>query len=240
MWKREAIMLLPPDGQVTPFRTGDDGTFKAGRPGGHRYADLGNGTILDRFTSLVWARRPERIIPGVSGVVASNEAQAACGNWATGTVYAAADVVAQGGLFYVCAVAHTSGTFATDLAASPPKWRQTLWTASAANLTTPATMTWANAVDNCLALVFAGFDDWRLPNAFELISLYDLSRTAPSANVTAFPTMQTSQSYWTSTIYSANTGYAHYVSFAGGVNSAVAGVGSSYNVRPVRGGRVNG
>jgi hypothetical protein len=42
------------------------------------------------------------------------------GNWATSTVYAVGDLVSQGSVTYVAAVAHTSGTFATDLAAG--KW----------------------------------------------------------------------------------------------------------------------
>lgn len=42
------------------------------------------------------------------------------GNWATATSYALRDFVNNGGQSYVCAVAHTSGTFATDLAAG--KW----------------------------------------------------------------------------------------------------------------------
>lgn len=40
--------------------------------------------------------------------------------WVTGTAYVVGDVVLQGSNCYVCATAHTSGTFATDLAAS--KW----------------------------------------------------------------------------------------------------------------------
>lgn len=40
--------------------------------------------------------------------------------WATGTVYAVGDVVTQTGNTYACVTAHTSGTFATDLAAA--KW----------------------------------------------------------------------------------------------------------------------
>ena len=40
------------------------------------------------------------------------------GAWATATVYAVGNVVATGGTTYVCAVAHTAGTFATDLAAN--------------------------------------------------------------------------------------------------------------------------
>jgi hypothetical protein len=39
------------------------------------------------------------------------------GDWLTGTVYALQDIVYNGGSSYVCEEAHTSGTFATDLAA---------------------------------------------------------------------------------------------------------------------------
>lgn len=42
------------------------------------------------------------------------------GAWVTATEYAVMDMVDQGGSTYVCAVAHTSGTFATDFAAN--KW----------------------------------------------------------------------------------------------------------------------
>lgn len=42
------------------------------------------------------------------------------GNWGTSTAYAVGDVATQGGQRYACRVAHTAGTFATDLAAS--KW----------------------------------------------------------------------------------------------------------------------
>lgn len=42
------------------------------------------------------------------------------GNWVTVTAYAVNDLVMSSGIVYVCQVAHTSGTFATDLAAG--KW----------------------------------------------------------------------------------------------------------------------
>jgi hypothetical protein len=42
------------------------------------------------------------------------------GAWATSTSYAVKDLVSNSGSSYVCAVAHTGGTFATDLAAG--KW----------------------------------------------------------------------------------------------------------------------
>lgn len=44
------------------------------------------------------------------------------GNWLTATSYAVKDFVGNGGLGYVCLIAHTSGTFAVDLAAG--KWLQ--------------------------------------------------------------------------------------------------------------------
>ena len=43
------------------------------------------------------------------------------GNWLTATVYAVNDLVTQSNNLYVCIVAHTSGTFASDLAAG--KWQ---------------------------------------------------------------------------------------------------------------------
>jgi hypothetical protein len=49
------------------------------------------------------------------------------GSWITARAYAVGDVIENGGTSYVCITAHTSGTFATDLAAS--KW-QLLATAS--------------------------------------------------------------------------------------------------------------
>lgn len=42
------------------------------------------------------------------------------GGWVTATIYSANDLVLQSSLLYVCIVTHTSGTFATDLAAG--KW----------------------------------------------------------------------------------------------------------------------
>ena len=47
------------------------------------------------------------------------------GAWVTATAYAVMDLVDEGGSTYICAVAHTSGTFATDL--TDDKWL--LWAA---------------------------------------------------------------------------------------------------------------
>lgn len=61
------------------------------------------------------------------------------GGWVTATVYAAGDLVLQGGILYVCMVAHTSGTFATDLAAG--KWGQVTANATAATTSFSPTST---------------------------------------------------------------------------------------------------
>lgn len=53
------------------------------------------------------------------------------GAWLTATAYAVKDMIATGGITYVCVTAHTSGVFATDLAAS--KWMAINNNTSAAN-----------------------------------------------------------------------------------------------------------
>ncbi len=59
--------------------------------------------------------------PQVLALIA-NGAWTMRGSWVTATDYAAGDIVLQNDTLYVCVVAHTSGTFATDLAAD--KWGQ--------------------------------------------------------------------------------------------------------------------
>lgn len=61
------------------------------------------------------------------------------GGWITATAYAVGDLVLQGGIVYVCMVAHTAGTFATDLAAG--KWGQVTANATAATTSFAPTAT---------------------------------------------------------------------------------------------------
>ncbi len=60
----------------------------------------------------------------------------------------------------------------------------------------PAKMTWNNAIDECLALSYAGHSDWRLPNAHELNSLTDYGRISPGID----PIFTNTQNdyYWSS------------------------------------------
>src|SRR3972149_12033593 len=102
---------LPKTGQTTSRRTGDNGTYQMGQNApayASRFVNNTDGTVSDRHTGLMWVRQPELIIPGAAGIHASNQIQAARGNWATGTVYSLADVAydAVALKYYFCAVAH--------------------------------------------------------------------------------------------------------------------------------------
>jgi hypothetical protein len=61
------------------------------------------------------------------------------GAWVGGTAYVVGDLVLQGGIVYVCMVAHTAGVFATDLAAG--KWGQVTANATAATTSFAPTAT---------------------------------------------------------------------------------------------------
>jgi hypothetical protein len=250
MWHRINHLYLPRTGVVTSQRAGDDGYFQAGVPGGTRaaqFVNLGNGTIYDRATGLTWVKQPEIIIPGAVGVHATNQCQAACGNWANNTLYTAADLAKDtaDSTYWVCVSTHTSaaaGTFAADRAgAAAGKWRQTVWTASAANLTTPVYVTWANAVDYCLALEYAGFTDWRLPNIFELVSLHNSAAAAAPWVSPLFGNPKPADYYWTSTPRGSTPTVSALNVILGSpltVSSRTMTVGDACYCWPVRGGRV--
>jgi hypothetical protein len=58
--------------------------------------------------------RPEALSAGTVALIGKWTPR---GNWLTATAYAVNDLVTESNNFYVCIVVHTSGTFATDLAA---------------------------------------------------------------------------------------------------------------------------
>lgn len=96
----------------------------------------------------------------------------------------------------------------------------------------PEQMLWNYAIDECLALNYAGHNDWRLPNIKELLSIVDYGRPSPSIN----PVFTNTQSdfYWTSTKH-------YYDSFAvwailfnfGSVSDKDGSIDEEY-ARPVR------
>jgi len=224
---------LPKTGQTVEYQAGDDGTYEKGWVG-TQFTDNLDGTISDSATGLMWIKQPELIIPGAS-VRTDNQIQVAHGDWVTSHAYIIGDLVSSDGgdtaPFYVCIVAHTSGTFADDLTAG--KWILTVWTLSAAGLTTPSYMTWANSIINCEALVYAGFSDWRLPNIKELPSIVDYSAYSPAIDGTFFPNTQ-SDYYWSGTTCALYTDFAWLVHFYDGYVDRVTET-VEYYVRPVRG-----
>ena len=95
-------------------------------------------------------------------------------------------------------------------------------------------VTWLNAIIFCEGLSFAGYDDWRLPNVKELMSIVDYSRGYPVVNVTFFPNTNP-DNYKSSTTDAASTGNTYNVQFfSGKVESGSKG--SAHSVRCVRAG----
>lgn len=89
------------------------------------------------------------------------------GNWSTPTAYGAGDIVEVAGLLYICVVAHTSGVFATDLAAG--NWGQLSGATEAANQSfSPTTTIAATNVQDAIEEV----DDELRPS----VSLYNQER----------------------------------------------------------------
>jgi len=250
MIQRPNKLWLPRTGQVTSYATGDDGYFQAGNPRGgaaqaSRFIDHGNGTISDRATGLMWVKQPEIMIPGapVAGIP-TNQIQVARRNWVTNRSYALADLAydVPGQTSWVCVVAHTSaasGTFAADRAgAAAGKWRQTIWTDAGSVKDSAAPMTWANAVANSLALEYAGFADWRLPNRIEFGSILDHESDVDPATYPDSVVLQAGSQYWTGTTWKVSTDTAYNIDTSGSVNEPIDKTGA-FCVLPVRGGRIN-
>jgi len=139
--------------------------------------------------------------------------------------------------FFACIDAHTSGDFGDDIAAS--KWVATSWIGSAANLTTASFPKWSDALTNCLALTYAGFSDWRMPNIKEMYSLTDFSSASDTLlNVTYFPSALPAGIYWSCTTSGQNSPRAFCVQLVqSGTTMRRAKTDVVRSVWPVRGGR---
>jgi len=225
----------------------DDGYYFAGSPiSNSRFVDNWDGTISDRATNLMWVKDPIKIIPGAS-VRADNQIQFEGGDYADDTYYSVAVVVADptampNPKFYVCVIAHTSdgANLTADLANNPASWRETVWTGSAANLTTHALFVWSDsegtpsAIGSCEALDYAGYTDWRLPNQMELISLNDWGTKNPSIYSNFFP-VTNNPTVWSSTTVYGSTGSAWFVCFYDSYINYISKSNSTYcTAYPVR------
>lgn len=100
------------------------------------------------------------------------------------------------------------------------------------NTGTASTHTWQQALELTDNVDFAGYTDWRLPNAEELLSLASINCYAPAINETTFPNTSSSR-YWTSSPIAGSTTIAWFVGFDKGKgNSAARSI--EYHVRLVR------
>lgn len=143
------------------------------------------------------------------------------GDWVTGTVYAINDVVTESGATYICAVAHTSGVFATDLAAS--KWVMLMFAPSALAASGVSVTPAGNIAASDVQAALEELDTEKLSVASDLADLND----APTAlaNLGALPlaggTMTgkiTLDGVPTSDLHAASKGYADDV-----INGMLAG-----------------
>ncbi len=97
---------------------------------------------------------------------------------------------------------------------------------------------WSAAVDDCENLDFAGVQDWRLPDIYELYSIVDLNAYDPAITL-AFFHNTASYHYWSSHVDVNNPSNVWAVDFKQGNVKSYA-TGNNYrNVRCVRSGRIN-
>ena len=99
---------------------------------------------------------------------------------------------------------------------------------------------WIDAINYCEnTLILGGYSDWRLPNANELLSIADYSRSEPAINNSVFVNTSSTFSnyYWSSTTYANGTDSAWYVYFNYGSSNYYYKTGNYY-VRCVRGGQL--
>lgn len=94
---------------------------------------------------------------------------------------------------------------------------------------------WGDALSYCENLSLEGFDDWRLPNKNELLSIVDYTKYNPSIDTNKFKNIR-SYHYWSSTTNAGSTNYAWNVVFNNGSSRSYSKGNTGY-VRCVRAGQ---
>lgn len=96
---------------------------------------------------------------------------------------------------------------------------------------------WDEALDLAAQSMLANFQDWRLPNINELLSIVEQQCVRPAINLSVFPNIPVDQwglsDFWSATPYAGDTDASWYVRFTSG-NSYDWGRIDSDNVRRVR------
>lgn len=86
------------------------------------YANLVTYASTAQSGEIVYSTDTNVMYKVVSGALSAMGGSGGISNWITATAYVLNDVVIESGKIYQCSTAHTSGTFATDLAAN--KWTE--------------------------------------------------------------------------------------------------------------------
>jgi hypothetical protein len=96
-------------------------------------------------------------------------------------------------------------------------------------------LSWESALQHAAASTFAGFDDWRLPNIKELMSLAEDQCATPSIKTLVFPNTP-ADLHWSATPYANDSSVTWYADFdTGFANYRNSSRGNTYVVRLVRG-----
>jgi hypothetical protein len=95
------------------------------------------------------------------------------------------------------------------------------------------TISWSAALTYCNSLTLAG-RSWRLPNLNELVSLMDMSKTAPFFDTTIFPN-QTTANFHSSTTLMSNTAYNYLLTIGSPAVGGISGKGVPENAKCVSG-----
>ncbi len=106
------------------------------------------------------------------------------------------------------------------------------WTGSTCS---GAIKTYTYAEAQQLTSSLAGFSDWRVPNANELLSIVEYGAYRPAINTTVFP-KSGNGGFWSSSPYANYSSYAWIVNLYYGYDGN-GGKGNDYGVRLVRGGQ---
>ncbi len=98
-------------------------------------------------------------------------------------------------------------------------------------------MNWQTALAYCddLVLPVGGYDDWRLPDRYELQSLVDYNLNNPCLDRAFFPGVLSS-AYWSSTTYDSFSSHAWCINFRNGDANSGYKLDDSYSLRAVRSG----
>ncbi len=226
-------------GQTTSYADYDDGYWQYGTPNVLRFRDNQDGTVDDFQSGLMWVQAPHLMVTGAPVVgLTKNQIQSDEGDWSTPNNYAIGDLVSRDGPdstpFFVCIEAHAAGA---NFAADSSKWREVTWIVSAADLVTPVEFTWANALTECEALVYAYHSDWRFANIAEIHSVMNYGHSSLMYQP-YFSKILDTYNYWCGTTNPANTLNSYDISFSSGDFISDA-KNNTFPAWPVRGGIKN-